>query len=40
VDAHGRLVVLDELDEGLDGVLVSHVAVVITEGDEAGRGAH
>ena len=40
VDADGRLVVLDELDEGLDGVLVGHVAVVVAEGDEAGRGAH
>jgi hypothetical protein len=40
VDADGRLVVLDELAQGLDGVLVGHVAVVITEGDEAGWRAH
>jgi hypothetical protein len=40
VDADSGLVVLDELAQGLDGVLVGHVPVVITEGDEAGRGAH
>ena len=40
VDTDGRLVVLDELDEGLDGILVGHVAVVIAEGNEAGGGAH
>jgi hypothetical protein len=40
VDADGRLVILDKLDQGLDGVVVGHVAVVVPEGDEAGGSAH
>jgi hypothetical protein len=40
VDADGRLIVLDEFTESLDGVLVGHVAMIIAEGYEADRGAH
>ena len=40
MDAHGRLVVLDELEQGVLGFVVDHVAVVVPEGDEAGGRTH
>jgi hypothetical protein len=40
MNTNGRLIVFDELAEGVGGLVVDHVAVVITEGYEAGRGAH